>query len=77
MGQPSLQPSSTAAVQGNTVSYPQQLWQPDSTMDTTACHAALQLFCTLSSIGPVHVSCAYVVLLVGINYRKQELISTY
>ena len=28
MGQPSFQPSSTAGVQGITVSYPQQLWQP-------------------------------------------------
>ena len=38
----------------------------DGTMDTTACHAALQLFCALSSTGSTHVSCAYAVLLVGL-----------
>ena len=47
------------------------------TMDTTARHATVQLFCTLSSTGSAHVSCAYVVLLAGLKYRRQELICVY
>ena len=62
MGQPSFQPSSRSSRHNRVISTAVKA-SCDGTMDATACHAALQLFCTLSSTGSTHASCAYAVLL--------------